>query len=95
MASGPLAAGIEVLETPFMREDQQQPAKPGMSGRGTPEGPNSLHSEGPGSPEDAKSETLSEAAEDIARQWDTAVQPRQRAAEAQSGKCWPKWVCML
>ena len=69
-----------------MREDQQQPAKPGTSGRGTPEGPGSLPSEGRGSQEDAKSETLSEAAEDIARQWDTAVQPRQRAADAQSGK---------
>ena len=68
-----------------MQDDQ--PAKPGTSGRGTPEGPGSLPSEGRGSQEDAKSETLSEAAEDIARQWDTAVQPRQRAADAQSGKC--------
>eukprot|EP00891_Asterochloris_glomerata_P007768 jgi/Astpho2/7768/Aster-06062 len=63
---------IHVLETPFMRDDQQQPAKPGMPGRGSPEGRSSLPSEGQGSQEDAKSETLSEAAEDIARQWDTA-----------------------
>lgn len=74
-----------------MRDDQQQPAKPGMPGRGSPEGRSSLPSEGQGSQEDAKSETLSEAAEDIARQWDTAVQPRQRAAEAQSGRCCPDW----